>query len=812
MASDYEIVLDDSADGPPTIDTEDEDFKEIINSHKKNSKSATSKVMEKLEQLENVILNVAITGNSGAGKSSYVNAIRGVRDDDEGSAATGVTETTMTPLMYPHPTMPNVQIWDLPGIGSPKFKAKQYLKDVKFKTYDFFIIITSERFKENDIMLAKEIKRKKKLFYFVRSKIDNDIRSEMKKKNFDKQEVLQRIREDCKLNLQKVGDPKVFLVSSCDLSDYDFQLLIDTLETELPMHKRLALLQSLPVCSLAMIDKKKKALARLIWLIAFGSSTIAMAPVPGLSFACDLGIMIAYFRRCLQALGLDDRSLSVLGERVNKTVEELKQPMTSRFKDGVSRKVVIKLFGSAEMGAAMTIEYILSTIPIAGTLAAGGISFGTIFHMLNKGLREMTADAKAVLTSAGLEAAGDGEREKKEEEGPQEPKEPEQKYHPVNKGTNNNMATDYENEDDSAYGSVCIDTEDEDVKEIINSYKKNSKESATSKVMEKLEQLENVILNIAITGNTGAGKSSFVNAIRGVRDDEDGSAATGVTETTMTSVMYPHPTMPNVQIWDLPGIGSPKFKAKQYLKDVKFKTYDFFIIITSERFKENDIMLAKEIKRKKKLFYFVRSKIDNDIRSEMKKKNFDKQKVLQRIREDCKSNLQKVGDPKVFLVASCDLSDYDFQLLIDTLEKELPMHKRLALLQSLPVCSLAMIDKKKKALSRLIWLVAFASSAIAMVPVPGLSIACDLGITIGYFQRCQKALGPDNRSLSVLGERVNKTVEELKEPMQSLFKGEIDMKVVIKFFGSVEMGMAVTIEYILSTVPVCNQVVRTGEF
>ncbi|KAL2084247.1 hypothetical protein ACEWY4_019765 [Coilia grayii] len=421
MASDY----DDSADDPPSIDTEDADLQEIIKSYKKNSKeSATSKVMEKLEQLENVILNVAITGNTGAGKSSYVNAIRGVRDDDEGSAATGVTETTQEPLMYPHPTMPNVQIWDLPGIGSPKFKAKQYLKDVKFKTYDFFILITSERFKENDIMLAKEIKRKKKLFYFVRSKIDNDIRSEMKKKNFNKQEVLSQIRDDCKMNLKKVGDPKVFLVSSFDLSDYDFQLLIDTLEKELPMHKRLALLQSLPVCSLAMIDKKKKALARLIWLIAFGSSTIAMAPVPGLSFACDLGIMIAYFRRCQQAFGLDDRSLNVLSERVNKSVEELRQPMKSRFKDGVDRKVVIKFFGSIEMGAAMTIEFILSTIPIAGTLAAGGVSFGTIFHMLNKGLREMAADAKAVLTCAGLEAAEEAGEESTGDR--QEPKEPEQ--------------------------------------------------------------------------------------------------------------------------------------------------------------------------------------------------------------------------------------------------------------------------------------------------------------------------------------------------------------------------------------------------
>uniref|UniRef100_A0AAZ3RKG9 IRG-type G domain-containing protein n=1 Tax=Oncorhynchus tshawytscha TaxID=74940 RepID=A0AAZ3RKG9_ONCTS len=69
-------------------------------------------------------------------------------DGDEGAAETGVTETTMKPIRYSHHTMTNVKIWDL-------------LSEVKFKTYDFFIIISTVRFKENDIMLAKEIQKMK---------------------------------------------------------------------------------------------------------------------------------------------------------------------------------------------------------------------------------------------------------------------------------------------------------------------------------------------------------------------------------------------------------------------------------------------------------------------------------------------------------------------------------------------------------------------------------------------------------------------------------------------------------------------------
>ena len=43
---------------------------------------------------------LAITGASGVGKSSMVNALRGVRDTDGDAAETGVKETTMQPQMY----------------------------------------------------------------------------------------------------------------------------------------------------------------------------------------------------------------------------------------------------------------------------------------------------------------------------------------------------------------------------------------------------------------------------------------------------------------------------------------------------------------------------------------------------------------------------------------------------------------------------------------------------------------------------------------------------------------------------------------
>lgn len=300
-----------------------------------------------------------------------------------------------------------------------------------------------------------------------------------------------------------------------------------------------------------------------------------------------------------------------------------------------------------------------------------------------------------------------------------------------------------------------MEAHDSDVAEAVKASGESTLEKAKAKAVAEFDQLLNVSLNIAVTGNTGSGKSSFINALQGLSDDDDGAAPTGVTETTMKVAMYEHPGMPNVKIWDLPGIGSPNFKADKYLKEVKFDTYDFFIILSSERFRDNDIMLAKEIKKKKKNFYFVRSKIDNDISSEQKKKKFDEQKVLSKIREDCKNNLKEMGNPNIFLISSFELEKYDFENLRNTLEEELPTHKRSALLQAWPVCSAESLEKKIEFFKRMIWAASFASAGIAVVPVPGLSVACDAGIVLSYFIRCYYAFGLDDGSLNRLSEKVN---------------------------------------------------------
>lgn len=384
------------------METQDPAVVEAVNASGESTlEKAKAKAKETFDQLLNVSLNIAVTGKTGSGKSSFINAFRGVSESDAAAAPTGVTETTMIPNMYEHPGMPNVKIWDLPGIGSPDFKANKYLKDVKFNTYDFFIILNSERFMQNDIMLAKEIKKQKKSFYFVRSKIDNDIRTEEKKKGFDEQKVLSIIKEDCRKHLREVGDPKVFLISSFDLEKYDFETLQNTLAKDLPDHKRRAILQAWPVCSTECLEKKIKMFKGVIWAASLASAGIAVVPLPGLSAACDAGMVVLFLTRCYYAFGLDDGSLTRLSEKVNKP--HLKDMAKSKFVTAIREKALARLQVSAAVATIATVEYLLSLFPGVGSAAAATISFATTQYLLREGLDDLANTARNIRKAAGLD-------------------------------------------------------------------------------------------------------------------------------------------------------------------------------------------------------------------------------------------------------------------------------------------------------------------------------------------------------------------------------------------------------------------------
>ncbi|XP_068194934.1 interferon-inducible GTPase 5-like [Antennarius striatus] len=370
-----------------------------------NQAAAIAKVKECLEKAKNTPLNIAITGESGSGKSSFVNGFRGIDDSDDNAAPTGCVETTTQVTQYPHPSYPNVTLWDLPGVGTMKFQASQYLQYVGFQKYDFFIIISETRFRENDVMLAKEIQRLGKKFYFIRSKIDNDLQAmKRSKKNVNEEGILAQIRENCIGGLRNAGvsSPKVFLVSRFDLHLYDFPLLQQTLEKELPDHKRDVLLFAMPNISLEVINKKKKVFQDQISTYAFISAGGAVIPLPGASVALDLTMLVMVTIQYITGFGLDEGSLKRLSTSCGVPLSDLKSVLTSplALKKITPDLITKMLLGCTSTAAMLAAEEGLRFIPLIGTAVAATLSYKVTEKALQTFLDMIADDAQRVFRKA----------------------------------------------------------------------------------------------------------------------------------------------------------------------------------------------------------------------------------------------------------------------------------------------------------------------------------------------------------------------------------------------------------------------------
>ena len=224
-----------------------------------------------LVQWKEVKVELAVLGNSGAGKSSFVNAIRGVQDGDENAAKTGITETTRVPTAFPHPVNPNIRFWDLPGIGTPNYPdLHTFCKLVRIERYDTFLILSSTRFTENDKLLAAKVKSMGKSFFFIRSKIDNDRRAERRKKGFSEERMLRMIRDDCIKSIQgfDVKEKNIFLISSFVPAKWDFHRLQKEILNRLPIKQKESLMFTLRTTSKDVLKEKIKHLKARSWMVS----------------------------------------------------------------------------------------------------------------------------------------------------------------------------------------------------------------------------------------------------------------------------------------------------------------------------------------------------------------------------------------------------------------------------------------------------------------------------------------------------------------------------------------------------------------
>ncbi|KAH3738741.1 hypothetical protein DPMN_045383 [Dreissena polymorpha] len=362
------------------------------------------KVRNTLE--ENVIeptvpLHIGIVGESGTGKSSFINAMLGLRSGDVGAAKVGLFETTLKRTEYKHSGYPNLVFWDVPGVGTINFPKETYLDTIEFEVYDFFILVTASRFKENDTWLAKQIINRKKKFYFVRAKVDFDIQCELNnsanKDNVD--ELLFKLRQDSEDQLKQSGvhKPDVFLVNNMNTQTYDFSALTTKLITDLPDLKKMALAWYMPAITLGVLEQKMLYFKKRIFKIALKSAIGAAVPIPFVGLAVDIDILMTETQLYKAQFETDDKSMEVLAGNLGKPLSDLIN--INEIDSSINLKSATNFLNfCAGMGIATAISNSTKIVlPVIGSIVSAPAAYCASVYIQRRMLALCYAEAQKVL-------------------------------------------------------------------------------------------------------------------------------------------------------------------------------------------------------------------------------------------------------------------------------------------------------------------------------------------------------------------------------------------------------------------------------
>jgi len=116
--------------------------------------------------------NFIFCGPAKGGKSTLINAIRGVKPNDAGAAGVGINEVTQDVHCYDYPGLARVKLYDAPGAGTQSHPAATYFTDKKLYAFDCIFLIYDGSFLESCKQILEEAHAWGKPVAFLRTKAD----------------------------------------------------------------------------------------------------------------------------------------------------------------------------------------------------------------------------------------------------------------------------------------------------------------------------------------------------------------------------------------------------------------------------------------------------------------------------------------------------------------------------------------------------------------------------------------------------------------------------------------------------------------
>ena len=353
-------------------------------------------VMVDINEWKTHPFNIGVIGASGVGKSSFINKIRGVKKGDPTFAKVGVKgDTTVEKASYPHPNNEKVVFWDLPGVGTPRFKQDEsYLEYIEIAKIDFFLILYVTTIQEGDIWIAKQMERHAKRFSFIITHADKFYDDEDLDDNLTPEERILAVKEKCKTTLEQAGLPKafsVYAISNKNVKCGEFGTFVDDFLCRLEDIEKEALGLTLAAMTKGTIEEKARILKANAWKVALAAGVAGSTPIAGIDALMSIPVLVGAVVCYLAAFELTEEKLRNIPGAYAKeqlTCQEI-------HKIGAYQFCVLSVAKiSVNIASSYTLKYLL---PVFGSVIYGVTSFGAMYTFLTQTIDKLAEDATTML-------------------------------------------------------------------------------------------------------------------------------------------------------------------------------------------------------------------------------------------------------------------------------------------------------------------------------------------------------------------------------------------------------------------------------
>ncbi|MCD0164721.1 GTPase [Deinococcus sp. 12RED42] len=309
---------------------------------------------KELEEMDNTTIRVAFFGQPGAGKSSLINAVLG-RDEAEVSVR---TDTTVAAARYSTPSVPGVELYDLPGYGTSHFPKESYFEKFKIDEFDLYVCVTSGKLMQADTEFFRYLTSHNRQCIFVFNKHDQLWQVGLTARELENQKTRDIQRQ--------VGQAVDVIYTSCR-PDANRQLkgiddLMGAIRKRLEDAKGDRWDRSVKAWSLEALERKREASKRRVALAsAVAAANGAFNIVPGVDVALNMTIVNSMRAEIRRSFGLNDSD--------TRDFDGKNGPLSE---DGLAS--LIK--SMAENGATHLPKIVpLRFVPIFGNLVNGALAF-----------------------------------------------------------------------------------------------------------------------------------------------------------------------------------------------------------------------------------------------------------------------------------------------------------------------------------------------------------------------------------------------------------------------------------------------------